>query len=87
MTGDLPGGLHVRLIAPLARIQNMSGRLNIPCQSGATGAPFRQKTPGVFSSFLAQPFIRPGNLHGESNVAQLDEDVLMRTIAAMLPDA
>lgn len=85
MTRDIPGGLHVRLVAPLSqRIENMAVRLHLSADEAAIQVKHSQKN---WTRFLRRYWpaqtLGPETFAATLNTALVDEDHLVRCIVAL----
>jgi hypothetical protein len=87
ITHDLPGGLHVRLIATMRlRISNLAAQLNVSAEEARRHIRrIERQRQNFFARFgLGQP-LAPEMFSAVLNGASLDEPRLTRAILAMLP--
>jgi hypothetical protein len=87
MTRDLPGGLHVRLIAPLElRISNTAKRLNIPMeQAERLVRRLDRERQAFFHRFWPDRSLDMEMFAAMLNIAELDDQRLTDAIVAMFP--
>lgn len=85
MTRDIPGGVHVRLVAPLSqRIENMAGRLHLSAQDAAIQLKQAQKNwTGFLRRYWPTQTLGPETFAATLNTARMDEDHLVRCIVAL----
>ncbi|HSV16670.1 MAG TPA: cytidylate kinase family protein [Tepidisphaeraceae bacterium] len=87
MTCDLPGGVHIRLIAPLrVRARNVAARFGLSYdQALRKMRRIDRQRRTFFRRFWPNQPLSPQIFSAVLNTALLDEDRLLRAIAAMLP--
>jgi hypothetical protein len=87
MTRDLPGGLHVRLIAPLElRISNTAKRLNIPVeQAERLVRRLDRERQAFFHRFWPDRALDMEMFAAMLNIAELDDQRLTDCVMTMLP--
>lgn len=87
MTRDLPGGLHIRLIAPAAvRGKNVAERFKLsPTRASRHMRQVDKQRQRFFARFWPTRPLKPDVFTAELNTAELDEQRLAKAILAMLP--
>ncbi len=87
LTRDLPGGLHVRLIAPMAiRTRNVAARFQIPPEKAVRRMRrLDRQREAFFNRFWPGLPLSAEMFAATLNIEKLDEDRLTQAIVAMLP--
>jgi hypothetical protein len=88
ITHNLPAGLHVRLIAPMSfRIRNLAARSGLSTRDAERQLRRHERQQRAFFARrgLGRP-LAPDMFAAALNVAELDEQRLIRAIVAMVPD-
>lgn len=87
LTRDLPGGLHVRLIAPMAiRTRNVAARFQIPPEKAMRRMRrLDRQRQAFFNRFWPDTPLSAELFAATLNTKELDEDQLTRAIVALLP--
>ena len=87
MTRDLPGGVHVRLIAPLKlRIKSVSARFQLsPADAPNTYAGSIASGLRILPPFLARRAADPRNIHRSAEFSQIGRRMPGEVIATMIP--
>jgi hypothetical protein len=85
MSRDLPGGVHIRLVAPLPqRIENMAHRMHLSMQEAATQL---KQSQHHWTAFLRRYWpaqsLAPETFAATLNTALMDEDHLVRCIVTL----
>lgn len=86
-TRDLPGGLHVRLIAPLPlRTRHVAERFNFTAEKAARHIrQIDRQRQNFFSQFGVRNTLDAETFSAVLNTAQLDEGRIVQAILAMIP--
>ena len=87
LTGDLPGGLHIRLVAPQTkRIENISRRFDLTrARARKHIAELDRRRTAVLQRFFPDQPPAAERVAAELNTARLNERQLVAAILAMLP--
>lgn len=86
MSRDLPGGVHIRLVAPLPhRIENMARRMHLSMQEAATQLKQSQRNWMAFlRRYWPAQSLAPETFAATLNTALMDEDHLVRCIVTLV---
>lgn len=86
-TRDLPGGLHVRLIAPLdVRVTNVARELDLPIAEARQHVlRLDRQRRTFFARFWPDRPLEPEMFAATLNIGELDETSIIQAIGAMLP--
>jgi hypothetical protein len=87
MTHDLPGGIHIRLVAPLnVRVRNVSARFGISFdQALRQMRRVERQRRTFFRRFWPDRPLAPEMFSAVFNTAMIDEERLVRAVAELLP--
>jgi len=85
LTRDIPGGLHIRLVAPLEqRIENVASRTHLSLHEAALHLKHSQRNWTRFiRRYWAEQSLAPETFAATLNTAGMDEDHLVRCIASL----
>lgn len=88
-THDLPGGLHVRLIAPMpVRLAQVGSRFNLTPEKAARHIrQMDRQRQEFFSRFGVPHTVEPESFSAVLNTGELDENPIIGGILAMLPQS
>ena len=86
-TRDLPGGLHVRLIAPMpVRVSHVAKRFSLtPREAARHIRRIDRQRQGFFSEFGMHNTLAADTFSAVLNTGELDENRIIHAIVAMLP--
>lgn len=86
-TRDLPGGLHVRLIAPMpVRVSHVAERFSLaPGRAARHIRRIDRQRQGFFSEFGVRNTLAADTFSAVLNTGELDENRIIHAIVAMLP--
>jgi hypothetical protein len=89
LTRDRPGGVHVRLIAPVPfRVANLAKSLHQPQPQALRSLRLLdRRRSSFFGHYWPGLPMTPELFAATFNTAQLDEERLLRSIAGMLPES